>query len=105
MIVGGISVCQIASDRGTVADERVGDDLGCIEQNRIFRSDQIGSLERRFSRSPADLEKATFLLDVLEPGDLADVDEMRGSGNAKLQEGQQTLSSRQHLGVVAMTLE
>ena len=105
MIVGRIGMREVAADGRAVSHQRIGDDEGGVVQNRILRLDQIRSLQRRLAGPAADLQVSAFFLDVFESGNPSDVDQMSHGREPQLEQRQQALSTRQHLGIVAVLLE
>ena len=62
-------------------------------------------LEGGLARPPADLQEAALLLDVLEARHPVDVDEVSGRAQPELEERQEALASREHLGVAVSAEE
>ena len=102
MIVTRIAVGQVPAHGGEIAHDRVGDDLGGIDEDRIALLHDLGTLQRRFARAPSDAQHPALFLDVLEARDLADVDEVTGLTQAELEERQQALATREDLCVLGI---
>src|SRR5439155_3019615 len=68
---------------------------------RIARPDELRVFQIRFPRERADAQEAVGLLDVREPGNSVDVDDVLRGGQAELHERDETLATGQHLRVVA----
>src|SRR5262249_50734481 len=62
-------------------------------------------LQGGLARAAPDLEHATFLADVLQPRDAADVDQMICLPEAELQQREKTLSTGEHLAAFAVLRE
>jgi hypothetical protein len=105
MIVRGIAVGEIAADRRAVSHQRIGDQRNRVGKNRIGRADQLGALERGLARGAADAHEAAVLLDVLEAGDAADVDEMLEGAEAQLQHRQQAHAAGENFRLLAVARE
>src|SRR6185436_2749015 len=78
MIVRRVAMRQVPADGREVAHDRVGDDTSRVGEDRVLLVDQLRALEGGLARSPADLQEASVLLDVLETRYAVDVDEMSG---------------------------
>ena len=105
MIVARVAVGEVAAHRGHVAHDGVGDDLRGVAQDGKLRPHDLGCLERGFARAPADLQHAALFLDVLQPGDAADVHQVLGSSEPQLEQRQQALAAGENLGAVSQARE
>ena len=85
MIVARIAVGQVPSHGGEVADDGIGDDLRRVEEDGVAGLHDLGALQRGFARAASDAQHPALFLDVLEAGNLPDVDEVSGLTEAELE--------------------
>ena len=72
-------------------------DIGEKLAERIIND---GFVERGVAHAGADRQNFSVAGDGVEPGDLVDVDEMRGLGEAERHDRHQALPARQHAAVL-----
>ena len=102
MIIRRIPVRHIPADRGPVPHERVGDDLGGVEEDRVACGHHRALLQRRLGHQRPNPQMAALLGDRVQPGHPPDVHDVRRRRQPQLEHRQQTLSARHDLGVVEL---
>ena len=103
VVVGRIAVGEVAADGGAVPDQRVGDHLGGVQQDRIAGRDDrapLSSADLRHQR--ADAQEAAVLADRVKARNAADVHDVRRRRQPQLEHRQQALAARHDLGVVEL---
>ncbi len=105
MVVGGVSMRQIAANRGEVAHDRVGDDGAGLVCAGVAPPHQVGAFQRALAHHRADDQRAVAFFEGVQPGDLAQINHIGRGGQAKLHQRDQALAAREDLRIVGMRLE
>jgi hypothetical protein len=98
----GVSVGERATDRALVAHGGVPDHRRGLGDDRRLALEDIRRLHLPVGRHRADHDGALLLLDPREAGDLAEVDEVLGLGQAQLHHRHQAVAAGQDLGVLEL---
>ena len=105
MVVGGVGMRQIAANRGEVAHDRVGDDGAGLVCAGVAPPHHVGAFQRALAHHRADDQRAIALFEGVQPGDLAQINDIGRGGQAELHQRDQALAAREDLGLVGMRLE
>ena len=105
VIVGGVAMRQIPGHSRQVSHLRISNHVSGIPQNGIFGANHRGRFQFCFARQPANLQKAAFFLDIRQPGDAVDVDQITWASDPKLHHGDQALSATENLRVLSVPLQ
>ena len=96
---------QIAANRGEVAHDRVGDDGAGLVCAGVAPPHHVGAFQRALAHHRADDQRAITLFEGVQPGDLAQINDIGRGGQAKLHQRDQALAASEDLRIVGMRLE
>ena len=105
MVVGGVGVGDVAANGSEVAYQGVGDDPGGVREQGIALLDEGTLVQGGLPDHGADHQVAAILVQVVEAGDLVDVDEMGRCRQPEAHSGNEALATGQYLGVVPQFTE
>src|SRR5882672_5805867 len=105
MVVARIAVRDVAADRALVAHLRIGYLARALDEQRTLLLKELRPDDLVLGRHRADSQCARLLADALELRDAAEIDQMAGLREAELHHGQQAVTPREQLGVVAEPLQ
>ena len=94
-----VGVGARAADRAPVADLRIADPAGRVDEERVARPDRRVFEDLAMGGPAADPEVVVGLDDPVEPVDVADVDEEAGLGQTQLEQRQEAVAAGQDLGL------
>src|SRR5207302_9732452 len=104
-VTGRVRMDDRSRDRAAVANDGVGDLRGGVGHDVIARGQQARALGGLVADQRTDAQGAVTLLEKVQVLDLVDVDQVRRTGETKLEQRDQALAAGQHLTLITELIE
>src|SRR2546421_10579135 len=105
MIVRGVSMSNIATNRSPVSHHRISYHRRGIQQNGVAVADEARTIQIGLASHSTNVQYTVRLLDILQAINTVDVDQDRWPRKTETQEGNEAQASGEDFGFIAMLVQ